>query len=235
MLTSSGPEPLRAKAVAPWWHTCVLIAFFLVLTLAGIIFQHRAVFEEAIVAQHRNMAPLYLSLILGQWALLYYVWKVGLRRTGTKLSELIGGRWLKLKDVLLDALLAVGLWMIWLLIQRACDRLFGAGQAASIRSLLPQQALELVLWVALSISAGFCEEVIFRGYFQRQFEALTRSSWIALLLQAVLFGISHGYQGVGAALKITVFGCLFGLFAWWRKSLRPGIIAHALTDILAVV
>ena len=141
---------------------------------------------------------------------------------------------MRLKDVLFDAVLAVGLWMIWLLIQSAWDRLFGSGHAASIRSLLPQQPIEMVLWVALSISAGVCEEVVFRGYFQKQFQAWTRSMWIALLLQAVLFGISHGYQGV-AALKITIFGCLFGLFAWWRKSLRPGIIAHALTDILAVI
>lgn len=235
MLTSSGPEPLGAKAVAPWWHTCLLVAFFLVLTLAGIIFQHRAGSEEAIVTQHRNMAPLYLSLILGQWALLYYVWKVGLRRTGTKLSELIGGRWSGLKDVMYDVALAVGLWIIWLLVQSAWDRLFGSGHAASIGSLLPQQPIEMVLWVALSISAGVCEEVVFRGYFQKQFQAWTRSLWIALLLQAVLFGISHGYQGVAAALKITLYGCLFGLFAWWRKSLRPGIIAHALTDIMAVV
>lgn len=234
-ITGSSSEPFRPKAIAPWKHTAVLVAFFLALTLAGIIFQHRAGSPEAIVPQHRNMSPLYLSLILGQWGLLYYVWKVGLRRTGTKLSELIGGRWVRLKDVLFDAVLAVGLLMIWLLIQSAWDRLLGPGHAASIRSLLPQQPIELVLWVALSISAGFCEEVIFRAYFQKQFEALTHSMWIALLLQAVLFGISHGYQGVAAALKITIFGSLFGLFAWWRKSLRPGIIAHALTDILAVV
>lgn len=234
MLTSLSPESFHPKAIASWRHTCVLAGFFLVLTLAGIVFQHRAASPRATTPEHRDMSTLYLSLILGQSGLLYYVWK-GLRRTGTKLSELVGGRWLSLKDILPDAVLAAVLWIIWLLIQRGWDRLFGLGHAASLSSLLPQQPIEMALWVALSISAGFCEEVIFRGYFQRQFEALTHSMWIALLLQAVLFGISHGYQGVGAALKITLFGCLFGVFAWWRKSLRPGIIAHALSDILAVV
>lgn len=234
MLTSLSPGSFHPKAIASWRHTCVLVAFFLVLTLAGIIFQHRAGSQPGIVPQHRDMSPVYLSLIFGQCGLLYYVWK-GLRRTGTKLSELVSGRWMSVKDVLFDAVLAAGLWMIWLLTQRTWDGVFGLGHAASISSLLPQQPMELVLWVVLSISAGFSEEVIFRGYFQKQFEALTRNMWIALLLQASLFGISHGYQGVGAALKITLFGCLFGLFAWWRKSLRPGIIAHALADILAVV
>jgi membrane protease YdiL (CAAX protease family) len=75
--------------------------------------------------------------------------------------------------------------------------------------------------------------VVFRGYFQRQFEAFTGSKWLALCLQAVLFGISHGYQGAQACVKIAIFGALFGLLALWRGSLRPGIIAHAGSDILS--
>jgi len=198
------------------------------------LFQHQASSSTAVL-QHPNMAPTYLFLMLAQWALLYYVWKVGLKRSGTRLSELIGGRWKGITDVLRDVVLAVGLWLVWLAIQIAWDRLFGSGNAVSINSLLPRQAVEMALWLVLSISAGVCEEVVFRGYFQKQFQAWTGRIWIALLLQALLFGISHGYQGVAASLKITIFGCLFGLCAWWRNSLRPGIIAHAVTDILAVL
>jgi membrane protease YdiL (CAAX protease family) len=234
-LINSEPESFHPKAIAPWWHTCVLIAFFLALTLAGIIFQQRASSAVGIVPQHPNMAPTFLFLILAQWALLYYVWKVGLRRTGTKLSELIGGRWAGATQVLRDVALAAGLWTVWLLIQLAWDRLFGSGHAAPISALLPRGPIEMALWVALAISAGVCEEVVFRGYFQEQFQAWTGSVLLALLLQAVLFGVSHGYQGIAATLKITIFACLFGLCAHWRKSLRPGIIAHALTDILAVI
>jgi hypothetical protein len=32
---------------------------------------------------------------------------------------------------------------------------------------------------------------------------------------------------------IFIFGLLFGLLAWWRKSLRPGMIAHAWHDSLS--
>jgi membrane protease YdiL (CAAX protease family) len=98
--------------------------------------------------------------------------------------------------------------------------------------LLPQGALETALWVALSLSAGFCEEIAFRGYFQRQFEAFTRSRTVALLLQAALFGIAHGYQGWRSALAIAGYGVLFGALAIWRENLRPGILAHALTDLV---
>ena len=83
----------------------------------------------------------------------------------------------------------------------------------------------------LSISAGFSEELVFRGYLQRQLTALTGRASLALLLQAAVFGVAHGYQGTRACLSIAIYGVLFTLLALWRKSLRPGMIAHAWTDI----
>ena len=120
-----------------------------------------------------------------------------------------------------------------MLFEIAWNRWLGPEHAASIQTYLPQRVLEIVLWIGVSISAGFCEELVFRGYFQRQFETFTRSRWIALFLQAVLFGIAHGYQGVEACAKIAFFGVLYGLLALWHKSLRPGMIAHAGSDVLS--
>ncbi|HEX8175508.1 MAG TPA: CPBP family intramembrane glutamic endopeptidase [Pyrinomonadaceae bacterium] len=213
----------------------MLSAFFLVLALAGIIFQRSAGSQNGAPSSHPNMVPVYFTLIALQWGLLYYVWKAGLRRRGTTLRALIGGRWGGAKDVLIDLSLAIVLWVIWMTFQSVWTRLFGSGHAASIQSLLPQQPAEVALWVLLSISAGFCEELIFRGYFLRQFASLTRSTWLALLMQALLFGVSHGYQGLDSTVKITIYGGLFGLLAVWRRSLRPGIAAHVLTDILAIL
>jgi membrane protease YdiL (CAAX protease family) len=109
----------------------------------------------------------------------------------------------------------------------------GPGQAASIQTFLPQRAVEILLWIGVSMSAGVCEELVFRGYFQKQFEALAHSRWAAFFLQAMLFGIAHGYQGIEACVKIACFGGVYGLFALWRKSLRPGMIAHAWSDVLS--
>jgi membrane protease YdiL (CAAX protease family) len=97
----------------------------------------------------------------------------------------------------------------------------------------PRRPVEVLLWIAVSISAGIAEEFAFRGYLQRQFGALTGSRWIALVLQSVLFGVAHSYEGWRAAVHIISFGLIFGLIAIWRKSLRPGIVAHAFTDIMA--
>ena len=221
------------KLIAPRWHTALFVALFLALTLGGAFFQREARSEPGRILQHPNVVPLYLSLIAMEWGLFFYVWKGGLHRSGMKLRDLIGGRWQSLKDVAIDAILALGIWTVWMIIEKGWEHWFGPEHAASIQTFLPRRGVEILLWVALSISAGICEEVVFRGYFQRQFEAFTRSKWIALFLQAVLFGISHGYQGVQACVKIAIFGALFGLLALWRGSLRPGIIAHAGSDILS--
>ena len=89
-------------------------------------------------------------------------------------------------------------------------RASGDDHAVSVRSLLPRHPLDLALWVVLSMSAGFAEELVFRGYLLTQFRAMTRSTGLALILQAVLFGVSHGYQGVRACVTISLYGLLFG-------------------------
>ena len=223
----------RPRFVAPPWHTALLVIFFLALTVGGAIFRRETHAASGIARTHPHVAPLYLSLMAGEWGLLLYTWRAGLRRTGTRLRDLIGGRWSRPRDVLVDAAFAAGLWGCWVGIDAALGRLWPTHDPSSVGYLLPRGVLETALWIGLSISAGICEEAVFRGYFQAQLGALTRSAWAAVPLQAALFGISHGYQGVTACLKIVVFGLLFGAFAVWRRSLRPGMIAHAWTDIAA--
>jgi uncharacterized protein len=212
--------------VAPGWHTALLVGLFLALALSGALFQTQTHQQPA------SHVSLYLSLIVMEWGLFLYVWKGGLRRSGTKLRELIGGKWRSPADVAVDVGLAAALWIAWTMLEKGIDRLVPS-HAASIQTLLPRRGIEILLWIAVSISAGICEELVFRGYFQKQFEAFTSSRWIALFLQAALFGISHGYQGLEACLKIAVYGAMFGLLALWRGSLRPGMIAHSGTDILS--
>jgi membrane protease YdiL (CAAX protease family) len=103
----------------------------------------------------------------------------------------------------------------------------------SVRNLLPDTPAEMAVWVALSATAGFCEETIFRGYLQKQIARMTGSTNAGLVLQALVFGACHGYQGVKPMITITVFGLLFGLLANFVQNLRPGMLAHFLQDTLA--
>ena len=82
----------------------------------------------------------------------------------------------------------------------------------------------------LTATAGFCEEVIHRGYLQCQFAALTRSAIGGIVLQGIEFGVGHGYQGWRFIVMIAILGTMLGLLAHWRRSLRPGMIAHFVQD-----
>jgi len=177
-----------------------------------------------------RLAPLQIQAIIFEWATLAWVW-FGVRRRGVRVRELIAGRWASLHSVLVDASLGGALWVIWTALSRAADLFFGHPLADTIP--YPANLIESLLAVVVAISAGFCEEIVFRGYLQAQFRALSGSAAAAVLLQAIVFGVPHVYQGTRLAAMVCIYGMLFGVLAHWRHSLRPGILAHAWSDIAA--
>jgi uncharacterized protein len=97
----------------------------------------------------------------------------------------------------------------------------------------PHSRGELIVWFLVSLSAGICEEAVFRGYLQRQIIAWTGRVEAGVCVTAAVFGAGHMYQGMKAAIMIGFYGLLLGLLAQWRSSIRPGIIAHTLQDSVA--
>jgi membrane protease YdiL (CAAX protease family) len=158
-----------------------------------------------------------------------------LHRAGLSLRELIGGRWRGIEDFLLDIAIAVGTWFGALVVIAVVALAMGMDHSGSIDDarrqigfLAPQSGLEVFLWICLSATAGFCEEVLFRGYLQK-----LRNRWIALLVVSILFGLGHGYEGTQRMLLIALLGLAFGIMSMLRKSLRPAIMAHTLQDTIS--
>jgi len=128
-----------------------------------------------------------------------------------------------LKDFLKDVAIAAGFWLIALAVLLCTALALHATKGGqSIRFLLRKISWNFP-WILTSVTAGICEEVIFRGYFQRQFSAWTGNVSAGVLLSAAAFGVGHIYQGWRSAIIIVVYGLLFGILAEFRKSLRPGI------------
>ncbi|RME24946.1 MAG: CPBP family intramembrane metalloprotease, partial [Candidatus Zixiibacteriota bacterium] len=67
-----------------------------------------------------------------------------------------------------------------------------------IEFLVPTFAGGKVIWILVALTAGFCEEVAFRGYLMTRLRLLGKfDSWlIPVIVSAVLFGICHAYQGI---------------------------------------
>jgi membrane protease YdiL (CAAX protease family) len=99
-----------------------------------------------------------------------------------------------------------------------------------VEKLSPHTRSELVRWVAVSLSAGFCEEFIFRGYLIWVFQPVL-GLWGAATFSVVIFGAAHAYQGAKGILATGVAGALLTLVVLISDSLLPAIALHALTDI----
>lgn len=218
-------------------HLALLLAILLGFSYIGSEGQQRAV-------DRFGRIPFYGATIVWEWLLLAYVW-VGMRRQRLTLAEITGGRWKTLEDALLDLAVAAGFWIVSLGVLIGVGLLLGLAQTAGppgqgpealkeamkkIAFLAPSTAGELAVFLVLAATAGFCEEIIFRGYLQRTFATLTRSTFAGIALSAAVFGASHGYQGAARMVQIGVFGLMFGILAHFRKSLRPGMMAHAWHD-----
>ncbi|HEY3055529.1 MAG TPA: CPBP family intramembrane glutamic endopeptidase [Thermoanaerobaculia bacterium] len=205
------------KPVARARHTVILLIILAALSVST--YRANAQRPAGRAPQHRIV--LYVSVIGAETLLLWYVVS-GL--SGVALRDLIG------RVAPIDILTAAAFWFVARYAMIALKRALG-GVDDRTMGLTPQSIGEKVAWVAVSIVAGVVEETVFRGYFQRQFAAWTQSVAAGVVLQAIIFGASHGYQGVKPMIGISVYGAMFGLLAWWRRSLVPGMLAHLWTDI----
>jgi hypothetical protein len=163
-------------------------------------------------------------------ALLFYV-KAGVARKGIKLLDLCGERWKSSRDVVRDIVIATGFFLIFEVVGVTLSLVFGQNDAKTVDILLPINLVEILLWIVVSVTAGFVEELVFRGYLQRQLRALTGNVWLAIVGQAAVFAVMHGYQGMQNVAIIAVLALLFGVLAAWRRSLLPGMMSHAASDI----
>jgi uncharacterized protein len=216
------------ESVAGTLHTTVLL---LVLTVSTSLMYFSAVRMRGV--EHPSRLAFYATTMAWEWLLTIYV-LFGVRLHGTSLVEVTGARWTSAKDVFRDLGIALVFWIIALLmLALTAFLLHFRGSRQSVSFLTPEGPMQVAAWVLVCVTAGFCEETIFRGYLQRQFIAWTRNVPAGLFLSAAVFGVCHIYQGPKAAVVITVFGLLFGMLAQWRKSIRPGMVTHALHDTVS--
>jgi len=230
------PGPAKAALIAPLWNTLLITALILGNS-------YLASSKIGAAQSQGSRLLLYGSTFITQLVLFLLVW-FGIRLRGVRMRDLIGGKWKTVESFLLDVGIALGFWFVAIIL------LFGLRVALGLIDLhnlqksvddavrilgpmAPHTYLEAGFFVLLSVCAGLFEEIIFRGYLQRQFGALGRHAVVGIVASAVIFGLGHAYQGRRNMVVIAVFGSFFGILAHFRKSLRPGMMTHAFQDSIA--
>jgi len=102
-----------------------------------------------------------------------------------------------------------------------------------VRLIAPRTPKEFGVFYLLSITAGFAEEVTYRGLLFTLLAALVRSWTIAALIAAAVFGIVHLFQGWKAAGIAALMGLREQIVVGLTATLLVAMAVHALHDAIA--
>jgi uncharacterized protein len=105
--------------------------------------------------------------------------------------------------------------------------------AQATLALLPRTSAERRLFTLVGVTAGVCEEWLYRAFFLAVVAALAGGppGWVLVLVAAVAFGLAHAYQGIGGIVLTGVLGgVLAGLYLSTGSLLLP-VLLHAVVDL----
>ena len=100
----------------------------------------------------------------------------------------------------------------------------------SLRPLLPHSRRDMMHFGLVSLTAGICEEILFRGFLIWYLSALVPQV-PALLIAALLFGMAHAYQGTRGVIQTGIVG--LGLVALYvlTETLWVPMAVHLFVDL----
>jgi uncharacterized protein len=101
--------------------------------------------------------------------------------------------------------------------------------------ILPQSTVELLPFLALAITAGICEEFLYRGFAMAVLARAGLPTWLVVLFSSVLFGLAHLYQGRSGFVSTLVIGTVLGTVRLAYDSLIPVVFWHGAVDVMAGV
>jgi len=103
-------------------------------------------------------------------------------------------------------------------------------QIGDLANLAPQTPREDRLFDMVSITAGVCEEILYRGLLLATLVLLV-GTWPAVAISSLIFGLGHAYQGISGIAKTGLVGLVLALFTVSSGSLYIAIVLHAVIDL----
>src|SRR5437868_1068199 len=162
------PQQTKLAPVASYLHTAATV-----LIMMGVAFMSWKSAKQ--FEQPHSPLVTYLPTMIWLWLLFAFV-TVGLRRRNIPLREIFGASWKTFDDFIMDVVIAIAFWFVAVLVLGILGVAFLGSQRQNmqdatkvLQGLAPHGVLGISMWIVLSLTAGVCEEFVFRGYLQRQF------------------------------------------------------------------
>jgi membrane protease YdiL (CAAX protease family) len=105
---------------------------------------------------------------------------------------------------------------------------------AKLDFFLPTRPAEFRLFPLVCVTAGVCEEVLFRAFLLNYFfteSAFRFGAWTAIAAACVVFGIAHFYQGFAGVIVTALLGFGLAMLYLWTGNLAAPMVLHALIDL----
>jgi membrane protease YdiL (CAAX protease family) len=150
--------------------------------------------------------------------------RLGFRDLGIRVPRLMD--WLVMVGVLLASIIAVGL---------VAKLLPNSEKEQSVGHAF--RSLPLFTRILLVVTAGTCEEFLFRGYGIEVVSRFTKNRWAAGLLTLFFFTIAHAVVlGWTAQLAIPcILGAFLTLLYLLRGNLVIAMVMHTLIDTIGII
>ncbi len=192
--------------------------------------QHRATDPGARRRRYRRTTIL-------EWSLTAVALALVLAAPGLDLGDL-GLRWPRGSAYTLVGALGFAVSLVLLVaLRRRVDRGADVVAPAEVGALLPRTAKERRAFAGLALTAGTCEELLYRGYLLAVAVAIAPElgPWRLVLVSALAFAVAHTYQGVAGMLTAGVLGAGFAVLFLGSGSLLLPVLYHALIDLRLLV
>lgn len=189
-----------------------------------------------------NKRKMYLTIMIPQWmiiAILFIYWLVT-NRSWSQLffnhEPILSAQLDQLKMFGLGVIFSLSIYIILFIFSKKLRQklaTFFNDQTENIHFMLPVTVEERILFGLVSLTAGVCEEIIFRGVMLYYFENMPfHFSTVALIIGiSLLFGIVHLYQGWKGVLSTAYLGGIFLYIYLVTGNLWISITIHFLVDV----
>lgn len=214
--------------------------FWLIFLVLGVLIPWRGrVRLKRLLAQPppgtKEKLSLYGLTIAFQWTLLGAVaWRVLAR--GVTAAELGLARPLTVELLLLSvggaALLGTFQWFNLRRISRMEGPTVDLMRKLAAH-LLPTKPVEFGPYCGLAVTAGVCEEFLYRGFVMAALSRAGISTWAVVVISSILFGLAHAYQGRGGIAGTAALGVVLASSRLVFQSLTPVMLWHAAVDMAA--
>jgi uncharacterized protein len=219
----------------PWDFWVIFFVLGVLIPWRGRVRLRRLLSMPAVGTKEKLL--LYGSTIAFQWLLLGLVLWRALAR-GLSVAELGLARRVDVELLLAGAIGAALLCTFQWFNLRRVGRISGPTidlMRKLAEYLLPAKGVEFGFYCGLAVTAGVCEEFLYRGFVMAGLSRMGAPMWSVVVLSSILFGLAHAYQGRGGMIGTGLLGLIFAGARLIFSSLVPVAAWHAAVDITAGV